>query len=249
MEYDEFRVATIHGGLSGDVRDDIVKGLREGKYWVLICTELMGRGIDILGVGLVVNFDLPTSPISYIHRIGRTGRAGRDGRAVTFFTSEDKYRLRTIGGIMKQAGCEVPDYIMKLPKVNSKNRKKMGQSVPERALIRTNLKRKRDGKTEGGEKKFDGTFKRKKFDENDVGKERIRSYGKKGGDKVGGEVRTRYGKKDGKNSTKEAKPEYKIKPKKLGSKPDSKNKSETGKDKPQDRRKQKKELRKKKAGK
>lgn len=166
---------------------------------------------------------------------------------------------------MKQAGCEVPDYIMKLPKVNSKNRKKMGQSVPERALIRTNLKRKRDGGLfqggvksgdKNGENKIvnaDGTFKRKKFDEKDVGKERIRAYGKKSGDKVDGEVRTRYGKKDGKNSTKEAKPakeakpEYKIKPKKLGSKADSKNKGETGK--PQDRRKQKKEMRKKKAGK
>ena len=52
-------------------RDNVVKGFRSGKIWVLVCTELMGRGIDFKGVNIVVNFDFPTSAISYIHRIGK----------------------------------------------------------------------------------------------------------------------------------------------------------------------------------
>ena len=65
----------------------------------MICTELLGRGIDFKGVNLVVNYDFPPSAVSYIHRIGRTGRAGRQGRAVTFFTEEDRTILRTIAQV------------------------------------------------------------------------------------------------------------------------------------------------------
>jgi superfamily II DNA/RNA helicase len=55
-------------------RDNTIRAFRQGKIWVLICTELMGRGIDFKGVNLVLNYDFPLSAISYIHRIGRTGR-------------------------------------------------------------------------------------------------------------------------------------------------------------------------------
>ena len=72
----------------------MVRSFRAGKIWVLIATELMGRGIDFKGVNLVINYDFPTSAISYIHRIGRTGRAGRKGSAVTFFTEDDIVQLR-----------------------------------------------------------------------------------------------------------------------------------------------------------
>ena len=65
----------------------------------MICTELLGRGIDFKGVNLVVNYDFPPSAVSYIHRIGRTGRAGRQGRAITFFTEEDRTILRTIAQV------------------------------------------------------------------------------------------------------------------------------------------------------
>lgn len=75
-------------------RDAVVKCFREGKIWVLICTELMARGIDFKGVNLVINYDFPPSSISYVHRIGRAGRAGRTGKAITFFTQEDTPLLR-----------------------------------------------------------------------------------------------------------------------------------------------------------
>jgi len=72
----------------------VIRCFREGKIWVLICTELMGRGIDFKGVNLVVNYDFPPSTVAYIHRVGRTGRAGRKGKAITFFTLEDTPNLR-----------------------------------------------------------------------------------------------------------------------------------------------------------
>jgi len=92
--YDGINVDVIHAERSQHQRDNCVRAFREGSIWVLICTELMGRGIDFKGVNLVINYDFPPTTISYIHRIGRTGRAGRPGRAITFFTQEDTANLR-----------------------------------------------------------------------------------------------------------------------------------------------------------
>ncbi|NWS66901.1 DDX52 helicase, partial [Crotophaga sulcirostris] len=80
--------------------------------------------IDFKGVNMVINYDLPTSAVEYIHRIGRTGRAGHRGRAVTFFTEDDKPLLRSIANVIQRAGCPVPDYIKHLPKLQSKEKKK-----------------------------------------------------------------------------------------------------------------------------
>lgn len=68
--YDGINVDVIHAERSQLQRDNVVKSFRSGQIWVLICTELMGRGIDFKGVNLVVNYDFPPSAISYIHRIG-----------------------------------------------------------------------------------------------------------------------------------------------------------------------------------
>lgn len=97
----------IHADRTQQQRDDVVKNFREGKVWVLISTELIGRGIDFLGVNLVINYDFPPSAISYIHRIGRTGRAGRKGKAITYFTQDDKLKLRSIANILRNSGCKV----------------------------------------------------------------------------------------------------------------------------------------------
>ncbi|XP_008470271.2 probable ATP-dependent RNA helicase DDX52, partial [Diaphorina citri] len=76
------------------LRDNVVRSFRTGRIWILITTELLGRGIDFRTVRLVVNYDFPSSAISYIHRIGRAGRGGREGKAVTFFTKQDAPLLR-----------------------------------------------------------------------------------------------------------------------------------------------------------
>jgi ATP-dependent RNA helicase DDX52/ROK1 len=72
---------------------------------------------------MVINYDLPTSGVTYIHRIGRTGRAGRKGRAITLFTEMDFDNLRTIANVMKQSGCDVPEWMLNLKKSRSSKQK------------------------------------------------------------------------------------------------------------------------------
>lgn len=135
--YDEVNVDIIHSDRTQKERDNVIKRFREGKVWILICSELMGRGIDFKGINLVVNYDFPPSAISYIHRIGRTGRAGHEGKAITYFTRDDKPRLKSIVNIMRNSGCEVPEYMLALKKRSKKVRKMLEKKNPERANIST----------------------------------------------------------------------------------------------------------------
>ena len=130
-------VATMHSDLTQVQRDKTVFSFREGKIWVLICTDLMARGIDFKGVNLVINYDFPNSTISYIHKIGRAGRAGRKGKAITFFTIEDYPNLRSIAVIVAQSGHSVPEYMLKMKKIPKRELKKMKYSAPHRENIKT----------------------------------------------------------------------------------------------------------------
>ncbi|XP_077298707.1 DExD-box helicase 52 [Arctopsyche grandis] len=136
--YDGINVDVIHADRTQLQRDNVVRSFRIGKIWVLICTELMGRGIDFRGVSLVINYDFPPSGISYVHRIGRAGRAGQKGRAVTFFTQDDIPNLKSIVTVMKQSGCKVPEYMLTL-KQTRKDRKQLKKTAPKREQISTEL--------------------------------------------------------------------------------------------------------------
>lgn len=95
------RLAVLHSDLTDQARDEVMTGFRKGEIWVLITTDLLARGMDFRGVNGVVNYDMPTSPVSYIHRVGRTGRAGREGGvAVTYYTKEDVPYIRAIANII-----------------------------------------------------------------------------------------------------------------------------------------------------
>lgn len=120
LAFDDIRVDVIHADLSEQQRQDAVDNLRAGKTWVLIATEVIARGMDFKGVASVINYDFPESAAAYIHRIGRSGRAGRSGEAITFFTEEDKPFLRNIANVLVSSGCEVPSWIMALPKLKRK---------------------------------------------------------------------------------------------------------------------------------
>jgi len=76
-----------------------MKAFREGRVKVLVATDVAARGIDIKDVGLVINYELPENPESYVHRIGRTGRAGREGVAISLVTESEKRRLYRIKGL------------------------------------------------------------------------------------------------------------------------------------------------------
>ncbi|KAL1427677.1 hypothetical protein MTO96_017363 [Rhipicephalus appendiculatus] len=93
LVYDGINVDVIHAERTQAQRDRVVRAFRSGQVWVLICTEVLARGLDFQGVGLVINYDVPPSVVSYVHRIGRTGRAGHPGKAITFFTGRRHYLL------------------------------------------------------------------------------------------------------------------------------------------------------------
>ena len=86
----------INGDMSQSAREQTINRLKKGKIDILVATDVAARGLDVDRVSLVINYDIPHDPESYIHRIGRTGRAGRDGRAVLFVTSREQRLLRAI---------------------------------------------------------------------------------------------------------------------------------------------------------
>lgn len=89
----------IHGDLSQRQRENVLRVFREGKVKVLVATDVAARGLDIKDVGLVINYELPENPESYVHRIGRTGRAGREGVAISLVAEPEKRRMYRIKGL------------------------------------------------------------------------------------------------------------------------------------------------------
>lgn len=94
--------AAIHGNKSQVQRERALAGFRAGRTPVLVATDIAARGIDVDGITLVVNFDLPEVPETYVHRIGRTARAGAAGNAVSFCDSEERKYLRAIESLIRQ---------------------------------------------------------------------------------------------------------------------------------------------------
>jgi ATP-dependent RNA helicase RhlE len=91
-----FAAAEIHSDRSQVQRKEALGGFKSGKYRILVATDIAARGIDVQGIEIVVNYDLPDDPGSYVHRIGRTGRAGMEGHAITLATPDQGSELRNI---------------------------------------------------------------------------------------------------------------------------------------------------------
>ena len=88
--------AGLHGDLTQNQRNVIMRDFRAGKTSVLVATDVAARGIDVDNIDLVINYDVPDKPEYYVHRIGRTGRAGHEGLACTLCSEEDVPRLKVI---------------------------------------------------------------------------------------------------------------------------------------------------------
>jgi ATP-dependent RNA helicase RhlE len=116
------KAADIHSDRSLSQRRDALDGFKSGRYRVLVATDIASRGIDVTGLELVINYDIPANPEDYVHRIGRTGRAGRQGKAITFaMADEGEY----IEQIEKLARVRLP--IGRLPELPPE------RSMPERS--------------------------------------------------------------------------------------------------------------------
>ena len=90
------KAAALHGECSQSQRGQVLADLKNGQLQVLIATDLAARGIDIAGLPVVVNYDLPRSVVDYTHRIGRTGRAGASGVAISFVSADNAAHFRLI---------------------------------------------------------------------------------------------------------------------------------------------------------
>jgi ATP-dependent RNA helicase DeaD len=108
-----YRAEALHGGMNQEQRDRVMGRLRAGTADLLIATDVAARGLDIEQLTHVVNYDVPSSPESYVHRIGRVGRAGREGVAITLAEPREHRMLKTIERVTRR-----PISIEKVPTVD-----------------------------------------------------------------------------------------------------------------------------------
>mgnify|MGYP000765369189 CR=1 FL=1 len=90
------RSEAIHGNKSQNHRQRVLTDFKSGKIRVMVATDIAARGIDIRELEIVINYDLPDVPETYVHRIGRTGRAGHSGTALTFCTPDERPLMKDI---------------------------------------------------------------------------------------------------------------------------------------------------------
>jgi len=136
------RAAEIHSDRTLGQRKEALEGFKRGRYRILVATDIAARGIDVTGIELVINFDLPDDTENYVHRIGRTGRAGLEGRAISFATPEQGNDVRNIERLIKTSLpiLEHPDFPAEkfISSSGSKKRPFRGarKKVPERTKRR-----------------------------------------------------------------------------------------------------------------
>ncbi len=96
-----FRAASLRGDMTQPQRQAAFDGFRDGTFKILVATDIAARGIDVLSISHVINYDMPDDTDSYIHRIGRTGRIEHEGQAFTFVTSRDERAVKDVERLLK----------------------------------------------------------------------------------------------------------------------------------------------------
>ncbi|RUT78273.1 DEAD/DEAH box helicase [Ancylomarina longa] len=114
----DINAEAIHGNKSQNARQKALSNFKEGVTKVLVATDIAARGIDVADLSLVVNFDLPNIPETYVHRIGRTGRASASGVAVSFCDSEELPYLKDIQLLIRQDVPVVTDHPFSIDEIN-----------------------------------------------------------------------------------------------------------------------------------
>jgi len=103
MRHSRHSVAEIHADRTLGQRKEALRSFKAGETRILVATDIAARGIDVKGIQLVINYDLPDDPENYVHRIGRTGRAGEEGHAISIATPDQGHEVRRIERIMRIA--------------------------------------------------------------------------------------------------------------------------------------------------
>ncbi len=99
LKRERYDAEAIHGQLSQARREKVLRDFRESKLTFMVATEVAARGLDIVDVPFILNYDIPDDPFMYFHRIGRTARAGKSGVAVTFVTFDQNYEMERISAL------------------------------------------------------------------------------------------------------------------------------------------------------
>ncbi len=136
----KYKVTSLHGDRTQGQRRAALNGFKQGRYQIMVATDIAARGLDIDGISHVINYDMPGTADAYIHRIGRTGRAQRTGEAFTFVTPDDQALVQKIEKIMKQ---KLPkktlsdfDYVVPKPKNQQRTQNRRPQPSSSRRYNR-----------------------------------------------------------------------------------------------------------------
>jgi ATP-dependent RNA helicase RhlE len=130
-------VASLQGNLSQNRRQDALSGFREGKYQILVATDIAARGIDVSGISHVINYDMPNTVDAYTHRIGRTGRADKTGDAFTFVTPQDSSFVgdieRALGERIERRTLKDFDYNVPAPALSGESQRPRYSERPRKS--------------------------------------------------------------------------------------------------------------------
>ena len=126
-----YSAAEMHSNRSLAQRREALDGFKSGRYKVLVATDIAARGIDVVGIELVINYDLPEDSENYVHRIGRTARAGCKGHAISFATPDQRRDVRDIEKLIK---LTLP--VSKHPEILPEEFVESGHEAPQRIMKR-----------------------------------------------------------------------------------------------------------------
>ena len=121
-----FKASDMHSGLDQDQREETIRDFKNKKINILVATDILSRGIDIKGIELVINYEVPHDAEDYVHRIGRTARADNTGEAITFINSKQTRNFKDIEKLIENTipKSPLPDYFKKGPKYELIKKKK-----------------------------------------------------------------------------------------------------------------------------
>ncbi|NOU60690.1 DEAD/DEAH box helicase [Marinifilum caeruleilacunae] len=168
----DIKTEAIHGNKTQNSRQKALNNFKEGTTKVLVATDIAARGIDVAGLALVVNYDLPNIPESYVHRIGRTGRANASGVAISFCSQDEMPYLKDIQRLIKKSIPVVKDHpfpaedMPELPKEeknlenNSEKKKPRSRSAKSNNSGKKDWRRKSNSKGRSGSQNRPGSPKR-----------------------------------------------------------------------------------------
>lgn len=134
----ELQCVSIHAEKTQSERTRILQGLLQGEYEVVVSTGVLGRGLDLVNVKLVVNFDMPSSMDEYVHQVGRAGRLGHKGTAITFVNTKNKNLFWDVVKRVKPTGSILPPQLLYSPYLHDQQKKEQKAKQSHNQLVTGN---------------------------------------------------------------------------------------------------------------